>query len=114
MEMHALSLACRDPRVPWQAKAVAFLVVAYALSPIDLIPDVIPVLGYLDDLIILPLGILLARKMIPVDVLQDCRRAARRTWSDRKNGAVAGAVLVSAIWAAILAVALVVGRRWIR
>lgn len=75
-EIHALYLACRDPRTPWYAKLVAGLVAAYALSPIDLIPDPIPIVGYLDDLILLPLGIILARKLIPPDVLEDCRRRA--------------------------------------
>jgi len=75
-EVHALLLACRDPRVPWRAKIVASLVVAYALSPIDLIPDFIPVLGYLDDLILLPLGLLLALKMMPPEVLRECRLKA--------------------------------------
>ena len=113
IEVHALYLVCRDSRVPWPARTVAFLVVAYALSPIDLIPDVIPVLGYLDDLVVLPLGILLVLKMVPSDVMQDCRCAARETQNDGKHGAIAGAVLVLTIWTAILAVAVWVGRRWI-
>ena len=74
--MHALYLAARDPRVPWYAKAVALAVAAYAFSPIDLIPDFIPVIGYLDDLIIVPLGILLAVRLIPADVLAEHRSAA--------------------------------------
>lgn len=72
----ALWLAARDPRVPWHAKAVAGMVAAYALSPIDLIPDFIPVLGYLDDIVIVPLGILLAVRLIPGEVMADLRRAA--------------------------------------
>jgi uncharacterized membrane protein YkvA (DUF1232 family) len=75
-DVHALYLAARDPRVPWYAKAVALAVAAYALSPIDLIPDFIPVIGYLDDLIIVPLGILLAVRLIPADVLAELRAAA--------------------------------------
>lgn len=75
-EVRALNLARRDPRVPRRAKILAALLVAYALSPIDLIPDFIPVLGYLDDLIILPLGILLVLRMIPAEVLRDCRKQA--------------------------------------
>ncbi|HSO20784.1 MAG TPA: YkvA family protein [Desulfosarcina sp.] len=113
IELHALYLVCRDPRVSWPARAVAFLVVAYAFSPIDLIPDAIPVLGYLDDLVVLPLGILLVLKMVPPDVMQDCRSAARETQNDGKHGAAAGTVLVLTIWTAILAVAVWVGRRWI-
>ena len=78
-EIRALYLAARDSRTPWYAKAVIACVVAYALSPIDLIPDFIPLLGYLDDLLLLPLGIYLALKLIPVDVLMDARRRAAET-----------------------------------
>jgi len=78
-----LYLSYKDPRVPWYAKLLAICVVAYAFSPIDLIPDFIPVLGYLDDLIIVPLGITLALKMIPQPVLADCRAEAEEI---RKNG----------------------------
>jgi len=76
-EIYILYLAYQDPRVPWYAKAFMLVVVAYFLSPIDLIPDFIPVLGYFDDLIIVPAGIFLALKMIPKDVMEDCRRKAR-------------------------------------
>lgn len=72
----ALWIAARDPRVPWYAKAVAGLVAAYALSPIDLIPDFIPVLGYLDDLLIVPAGIMLAVKLTPADLMEEFRRQA--------------------------------------
>jgi uncharacterized membrane protein YkvA (DUF1232 family) len=72
----ALELARKDPRVPWAAKAVLVLVVAYALSPIDLIPDFIPVLGLLDDLILLPLGIALAIRLMPKDVWAECQLRA--------------------------------------
>ncbi len=75
-EVHAIGLACRDRRTPWYAKAIAACVVAYALSPLDLIPDPIPVLGHLDDLVLLPLGVLLVRSLIPPAVLADCRRLA--------------------------------------
>ncbi len=73
-ETFALALASRHPCVPWYAKALALIVVGYALSPIDLIPDFIPVLGYLDDLVIIPLGIMLVIRMIAADVLEECRR----------------------------------------
>lgn len=99
----ALWLAARDPRVPWYAKAAAGLVAAYALSPIDLIPDFIPVLGYLDDLIIVPLGILLAVRLIPDPLMAEFR--ARATERDRP-GSRAGLVAIIVIWllaAAILA-----------
>src|SRR6187431_573811 len=77
-DIHALYLAARDPRTPWYAKALAVCVAGYALSPIDLIPDFIPVLGYLDDVVIVPLGILLVVKLIPPEVLADSRAAAAR------------------------------------
>jgi uncharacterized membrane protein YkvA (DUF1232 family) len=95
-------LACRDPRTPWYAKVFAGGVVAYALSPIDLIPDFIPIVGYLDDLIIVPLGIALAVKMIPDAVLIDCRIRAQ-TASERPTNRKAAAVIV-AIWIAAAAV----------
>ena len=75
-DVHALYLASRDPRVPWYAKAMGLLVAGYALSPIDLIPDFIPVLGYLDDLILVPLGILLAIQLIPPAIMAEHRRSA--------------------------------------
>ena len=75
-DVHALYLAARDPRTPWCAKAVAIVVAAYALSPIDLIPDFIPVIGYLDDLILVPLGILIAVRLIPPEIMQQHRLAA--------------------------------------
>jgi uncharacterized membrane protein YkvA (DUF1232 family) len=76
-DVHALYLAARDPRVPWFAKAIAILVAGYALSPIDLIPDFIPVLGYLDDLILVPLGIWLAVHLIPPEVMAEHRASAQ-------------------------------------
>jgi uncharacterized membrane protein YkvA (DUF1232 family) len=97
-ETYALYLAYRDPRVPWYARLWAAVVVGYAFSPIDLIPDVIPVLGYLDDLILVPLGILLARKMIPPEVMAESRERAReRIAQGRPVNRVAAAVVV-AIW----------------
>jgi uncharacterized membrane protein YkvA (DUF1232 family) len=75
-ELFTLHLAAGDPRTPWYAKAFVVCVVAYALSPIDLIPDPIPILGYLDDLLLLPLAIYLALKLIPEPVLAQCRRKA--------------------------------------
>ena len=80
----ALWLAARDPRTPWYAKAAAACVAAYALSPIDLIPDFIPILGYLDDLLIVPAGILLAVWLIPADLMAEFREEARRR--DRAHG----------------------------
>ncbi len=111
-EIKALLLASRDPRVPWQAKAVVALVVAYAASPIDLIPDFIPVLGYLDDLIILPLGILLALKMIPEDVMKRCRCAANAVPTDESESGIRGTILVLTLWGLTLIGAVVIARRW--
>ena len=94
----ALYFAVRDPRTPLIAKVVAGLVVAYALSPIDLIPDFIPVLGYLDDVILVPLGILLSLKLIPADVLAAARVKADATL-ERPINRVAGAIIVT-VWIA--------------
>jgi uncharacterized membrane protein YkvA (DUF1232 family) len=92
-----LYLAARDPRVPWYAKVVAACVAAYALSPIDLIPDVVPVLGYLDDLLLVPLGIALAIRLIPPALLEEHRRSAAELAS-RPTSRIGAAVIV-AIWA---------------
>src|SRR5258708_36724728 len=75
-DVHAVYLAARDPRTPWYAKALAVCVAGYALSPIDLIPDFIPVLGYLDDIVIVPLGLLAVVKLIPPQVMAESRAAA--------------------------------------
>ncbi|MHB8909921.1 MAG: YkvA family protein [Syntrophales bacterium] len=97
-ETFTLYFACRHPRVPWYAKAFALIVVGYALSPIDLIPDFIPVLGYLDDLVLIPLGIMLVIRMIPADVLADCRRQSEEMVGRvTRAGTIAAAVIV-AIW----------------
>ena len=97
-ELYALYLACHDPRVPWYARALAICVVSYAFSPIDLIPDFIPILGYLDDLIVVPLGIMLVLKMIPPAVMVECRvKAQSITLKNRpKNWIAAGIILI--VW----------------
>jgi uncharacterized membrane protein YkvA (DUF1232 family) len=92
-----LCLAARDPRVPWYAKVVAACVAAYALSPIDLIPDFIPVLGYLDDVIIVPLGILLAIRLIPPALLEEHRHAAVERSQQRPTSYV-GAAIILIMW----------------
>ncbi len=92
----ALWIAARDPRVPWYAKALCAAIAAYALSPIDLIPDFIPVLGYLDDVILLPLGILLAVRLIPADLLAEFRAEAN-VRVERPVSRVAAAVIVG-LW----------------
>jgi uncharacterized membrane protein YkvA (DUF1232 family) len=109
VETYALYLAYRDPRVPWYARVFAALVVGYAFSPIDLIPDPIPFIGYLDDLILVPLGIALAIRMIPAEVLAECREKAKELSKKPVNRVAA--VVVVAVWLALaaLGVYLVVG-----
>ncbi|MGH7874971.1 MAG: YkvA family protein [Candidatus Binatia bacterium] len=97
-ESYALYFALKDPRVPWYAKLVAGCVVAYALSPIDLIPDFIPVIGYLDDLILVPIGIALTVKMIPAEVWVECREKARKRIAQSKLIRWLGAAFIVAIW----------------
>jgi uncharacterized membrane protein YkvA (DUF1232 family) len=96
-EALAVYLAAKDPRTPWYAKALIFFVVAHTFSPIDLIPDFIPVLGYLDDLIITPGGLWLAVRMIPPEVLEEARLRAATQGLDRSVGRV-GAVLIVLLW----------------
>lgn len=102
-DIFALYLAMRDSRTPWYAKALAAAVVAYALSPIDLIPDFIPILGHLDDLVLLPLGIVFVLKMIPAEVMADCRAKATTLKPQPRRNWRAAAVLVF-VW--VLAVIL--------
>jgi uncharacterized membrane protein YkvA (DUF1232 family) len=104
LDVMALWIAARDPRTPWYAKLMAGLVAAYALSPIDLVPDVVPILGYLDDLLIVPLGIRLAVALIPAPLMAEFRREA----VDREDRptSYAGAIGIGAAWvvgAALLA-----------
>jgi uncharacterized membrane protein YkvA (DUF1232 family) len=100
-EVYALYLACRDPRTPWPAKALAAGIVAYAFSPIDLIPDFIPVLGYLDELVLLPLGVLLVRRLIPEPVMADCRERAREAFRQGRPVSRWGAAIVVGVWLAL-------------
>jgi uncharacterized membrane protein YkvA (DUF1232 family) len=99
----ALWIAARDPKTPMAAKLVAGAVAAYALSSIDLIPDFIPVLGYLDDLLIVPLGILLAIRMIPPDLMTDFRQ--RAALQQNRPSSRAGLVAIVLIWLAVSALA---------
>lgn len=100
LDVMTLYFAMRHPRTPWSARAFAAVVTAYALSPIDLIPDFIPVLGYLDDLLIVPVGVWLLLKMIPRDVLEECRAQSRERLEQglSKPRSLAGLVAVIAIW----------------
>lgn len=95
VETYTLFLAYRDPRVPWYAKLCAAVVVGYAFSPIDLIPDFIPVLGYLDDLVLVPLGITMVLRMIPKSVLVECREKAQTLMEEGRptNWTAAGMII---------------------
>ncbi len=104
----ALYFAARDPRVPWYAKAVAAAVAAYALSPIDPIPDFIPILGYLDELVVLPLGIMLAIKLIPPEIMAE-HRATALAAEGKPTSRVAAAVIIT-MW--IGAAALLIWAFW--
>jgi uncharacterized membrane protein YkvA (DUF1232 family) len=107
-ESLTLYFVVRDPRTPWYARALAAAVVAYALSPFDLIPDFIPVIGYLDDLIIVPLGVYLVLKLIPQEVLTDCR--ARATSAAERPTSRAGAAFMIGVWLLALLVVILVIR----
>src|SRR5450432_4329311 len=93
---HAIYLASRDPRVPWYAKFLALAVAGYALSPIDLIPDFIPVFGYVDDLIIVPLGIWLVVSLIPDEVIAEYRAIASE--AEQRPRSKGAAIIIIAIW----------------
>jgi uncharacterized membrane protein YkvA (DUF1232 family) len=109
-DVHAIWLAARDPRVPWYAKALGLAVAAYALSPIDLIPDFVPVLGYLDDMVLVPLGIALVVKLIPANVLAEHR--AQALAAQARPVSIAGAAGIVAIWLVALAWLGWLGYRW--
>ena len=100
VEAHAAWLAARDPRVPWLARVLAIAVAAYALSPIDLIPDFIPVFGWLDDLIIVPLGLILVRQLIPATLWAELHTAAE-TASERPSSRT-GMAFILLLWAGLL------------
>ncbi len=105
-EVYALYLAYRDPRTPWYAKAVAAFVVAYAFSPIDLIPDPIPVLGYLDDLVLVPLGAALALRLVPPEVMVDARVKTEELLRAGKPVSWGGVVIIGMIWITLAGLAL--------
>ena len=112
-DVHAIYLAARDPRVPWYAKALALCVAGYALSPIDLIPDFIPVLGYLDDLIIVPIGIVAVMKLIPPEIMAEHRAAA--DIASEKPMSLTAAVVIVIVWIASMAFVGLLGYRyWVR
>jgi uncharacterized membrane protein YkvA (DUF1232 family) len=109
----ALYFAWRDPRVPWYAKGWIALVVAYAFSPIDLIPDFIPVLGYLDDLVIVPLGVYLALRMIPAQVMQECQDKARQQLDEAQPKFRWMGVIVVVIWLVVFLLAVLWAARFL-
>jgi uncharacterized membrane protein YkvA (DUF1232 family) len=100
-EAYVLYLASKDKRVPWYAKALAAVVIAYLLSPIDLIPDFIPVIGYLDDIILVPAGIALTIRWIPAEALEEFRQRARKDLSSVKGRWIAAGI-IGAIWLLLL------------
>lgn len=102
-EAFALYFAARDPRTPWYARLLVAGIVAYALSPIDLIPDFIPVLGYLDDLILIPAAIALAVRLVPDSVLAECRARAREEVRNGRPVSRTAAAVVVLVWAALIA-----------
>ena len=108
-DTHAIFLAVRHPATPWYAKLFAAAVVAYAISPIDLIPDFIPVLGYLDDLVLVPLGIVAAIRMIPPHVLAECRERARNESLHETSAGRIAAIVVIGIWLILAALC----ARWV-
>lgn len=97
VEAHAVYLASKDPRVPWFAKALAAGVLAYLFSPIDLIPDFIPVVGFLDDLLIVPAGLLLVMRLIPAEIISEHRETARMAALEREPNWIAATIVVG-IW----------------
>jgi uncharacterized membrane protein YkvA (DUF1232 family) len=99
----ALYLAARHPRTPWYAKALAAFLAAYLLSPIDLIPDFVPVLGYLDDLIVISLGVVVVRRLVPPDVMDECRTRAAATFASGRFVSRSAALAVILLWIAGLA-----------
>lgn len=113
IEVYALYLAYKDPRVPLYARVFAACVVGYAFSPIDLIPDPIPILGYLDDLVLIPLGAALAIRMIPPSVLAECREKSQEVLKQGKPINRAAAAVIVTIWLALAALAVVVVLRLI-
>src|ERR671911_253524 len=105
-QTYALYLAYRHPRTPWYAKVFAALIVGYVFSPIDPIPDFIPGVGLLDEMVVVPIGVLLAAKMIPREVMDECREKAREVAEGEKPVSRGAAVVVVAVW--LLCVALAV------
>ncbi len=113
LEVYALYIPYKDQRTPWYAKVFAAVVVGYAFSPIDLIPDPIPVIGYLDDLVLIPLGAYLAVKMIPIEVMAKSREKAKVMVAQGKPVNKLAAVIIVFIWITMAVVIGVVVYRWV-
>jgi len=111
-ETYALLLACRDERTPWYAKLTVAVVVAYAFSPIDLIPDFIPVIGLLDDMVLVPLGVVLVRWMVPTQVMEDCRLRAESEFEQGKPANWTAAVVIVVIWIVLPYLSYLLVRGW--
>jgi len=112
-ETYAVYLACRDPRVPWYGRLLAACVVGYAFSPIDLIPDFVPVLGYLDDLLLIPLGIAAVLKTIPPEVMADCRERAAAAMAGGKPRNWYAAAAIVAVWILLAVSGILLCLRWL-
>src|SRR5919112_4245240 len=108
---YTLYLAYRHPRTPWYAKVFAALIVGYVFSPIDPIPDFIPVVGLLDEMVVVPIGVLLAAKMIPPAVLEECREKAREVAEGEKPVSRVAAVVIVAVWVLCVAMAVYLALR---
>jgi uncharacterized membrane protein YkvA (DUF1232 family) len=114
VETYAIYLAYKDPRVPWYARVFAACVVGYAFSPMDLIPDPIPILGYLDDLVLVPLGIALALRMIPQDVMAECREQSDAVMREGKPANWKAAAAIVTVWVLMALLVIVVMVRMVR
>jgi uncharacterized membrane protein YkvA (DUF1232 family) len=110
-ETYTLYLAYRHPRTPWHAKVFAALIVGYVFSPIDPIPDFIPIVGLLDELVVVPIGVIIARKMIPKDVFEECRKKAREVAEGEKPVSRVAAVVVVAVWLVCVGLAILLALR---
>ena len=110
-QTYALYLAYRHPRTPWYAKVVAALLVGYVFSPIDPIPDFIPVVGLLDEMVVVPIGVALAAKLVPPDVFAECREKARGVTEGEKPVSRVAAVVVIAVWLLFVALAVFLALR---
>ena len=110
-QTYTLYLAYRHPRTPWYAKAFAALIIGYVFSPIDPIPDFIPGLGLLDEMVVVPIGILIAAKMIPPEVFEECQEKAREVELGEKPVSRVAAVVVVAVWLLCVAVAIFLALR---